>query len=50
MQDGSVLHAPTVISATTPYHTFLELMQGDENHTYSSALPEEFAHHIKHTG
>ena len=26
MQDGSELRASTVISATTPYHTFMELM------------------------
>lgn len=73
MQDGSELYADTVISATTPYHTFMELMgvngstsiaaadhittsaststsAGVGSRGYSPALPEEFAHHIKHTG
>lgn len=66
MQDGSELFANTVISATSPYHTFMELMGGSESTAehknatvgssghasrgYSPALPEEFAHHIKHTG
>lgn len=66
MQDGSELFANTVISAASPYHTFMELMGGSENEGahrtatagngghasrgYSPALPEEFAHHIKHTG
>ena len=59
MQDGSILYAKTVISATTPYHTFMELMgevpvnddsKNNSRESYSKALPEEFSHHIKHTG
>jgi hypothetical protein len=29
-QDGTVLEADTVLSGTTPYHTFLELLPGHE--------------------
>ena len=72
MQDGSMLYAKTIISATTPYHTFMELMgeeggeekkdsniekmnmkssyKGVGRERYSKALPEEFSHHINHTG
>jgi hypothetical protein len=51
MFDGSVLEANTVISGTTPYHTFVELMpEWSEGNGYANKELNTFTHHIRHTG
>jgi phytoene dehydrogenase-like protein len=46
MEDGSVLSADTIISGTSPFHTFTELCSDQEQ----SLFPKDFITHIKHTG
>lgn len=52
MADGSEIYSDIVISGTTPYHTFLELLPGlSQDSGYTSAtpspIPQEFTHHIR---
>ena len=53
MSDGSELHADTILSGTSPYHTFLELMPGlardSGDSTEDFPLPTDFVHHIRFT-
>ncbi|MDP2437781.1 MAG: NAD(P)/FAD-dependent oxidoreductase [archaeon] len=42
LADGSVVEADTVLSGTTPYHTFLELLPGE-----NSSLPASFVEHVR---
>jgi len=44
MHDGTQLRAPVVLSGTTPYHTFLELLPG----LGARALPPDFVRHVQH--
>merc|ERR1719499_877971 len=51
MEDGSQIYAHTIISNTTPYHTFLELLPGlsrnSGNLSEESPLPPEFVKHLR---
>jgi phytoene dehydrogenase-like protein len=51
MSDGTVLEADTILSGTTPYHTFLELMPGmarDSGYQgETSPVSADFQHHIR---
>ncbi len=53
MADGTEITSKIVISNTTPYHTFLELMpglsrdSGDKSHKLTA--PDEWNHHLRHT-
>jgi hypothetical protein len=49
MFDGSVIEAETVLSGTTPYHTFVELMPEWTN-GYQNKELEKYTHHIRHLG
>lgn len=53
MADGTTLKAKVVVSGTTPYHTFLELMPGlsrdSGNAEEASPLPRDFQHHVRFT-
>lgn len=51
MADGTILHADTVLSGTSPYHTFVELMPESSNpDNFQNKELGEFIHHIRHTG
>lgn len=51
MEDGSHLYADKVISGTTPYHTFVELMPEWTKQQESITSPvAKFTEHIRHTG
>jgi phytoene dehydrogenase-like protein len=50
MEDGSKLESNLILSGTTPYHTFVELMPEWSNNTYSNQELSKFTHHIRHSG
>lgn len=43
MQDGTFIQADRVVSATTPYHTFIELLPKDEHIDYQLHFPKLFS-------
>lgn len=50
MADGTKIGAKVVLSNSTPYHTFLELLPGlarDSGQDELSPLPADFVHHIR---
>jgi phytoene dehydrogenase-like protein len=51
MEDGSIIEADCVLSGTTPYHTFLELLPGLAKDTgfteEESPLDPDFVHHVR---
>jgi len=47
MDDGSILSASTVISAASPYHTFVDLVSSSHR---GVTIPMDFYNHIKSTG
>eukprot|EP01034_Spumella_vulgaris_P021985 gene21985-28072_t len=50
MDDGSELFADTILSGTTPYHTFMELLPGLARGGVEEVnpVPPDFTHHIRH--
>ncbi|KAK3277937.1 hypothetical protein CYMTET_14091, partial [Cymbomonas tetramitiformis] len=47
MADGTQLFADTVLSGTSPYHTFLELMPGLAGDTAGNPVPAGFRKHVR---
>ncbi len=45
LEDGTKLQSDIVLSGTTPYHTFLELLPGLD--AALNPLPKDFVHHIR---
>ena len=45
LEDGTKLQSDIVLSGTTPYHTFIELLPGLD--ASQSPVPQDFVHHIR---
>ena len=55
LESGEIVKTKTIVSCCSPYHTFMNLLPGDEcdmsvgSSEVDSVLPKDFVKHIKHT-